>query len=105
MRLNAPNWARTATTRGPKRECRAFIGQLKRHYCAAHNGAELPCELSVKSNRHDFGVYFDVVAVHTEGNAAARQATYWLESNLPNDWDNQAAEEIGLLEQQQPAAP
>jgi hypothetical protein len=78
-------------------ECRAFISQLKRHYAAAHGGATPPCDLAVKHNRHDFGIYFDVVARHEEGNEGQRAAAYWLEAHTPEDWDVEAAAEIGLF--------
>lgn len=77
-----------------KKECRAYINQLGRHYAAAHAGAAIPCALSVCPNRHDFGVYFDVGAALDSD--AAVTAAMWLEKHMPEDWDHVAAAELGL---------
>jgi hypothetical protein len=74
-----------------RRECLAFINQLKRHYSERHGGAELPCRLDIKENPHDFGIYLDVVGYYGEGEpAGAEAAAFWLESNTPEFWDAEA---------------
>lgn len=86
--FGTPNYAERAQA-----ECRAYIGQLRRLFKTAH-GTEPPCGLEVRSNTHDFGVYYDVAASYT--GPAALEAALWLDSNLPSDWDHEAATELGL---------
>lgn len=80
------------------REMDAYKAQLVRHYAAAHGGANLPCELIITTNPHDFDQrvmdYYEVYALYGEG--ASQVAAFWLESELPEDWDHIAAAELGL---------
>lgn len=77
-----------------EKECTAYIQQLVRLYAEAHAGAALPCALKIDTNRHDFGTYYDVVAL--VANQADVTAALWLENHMPEDWDHVAAAELGL---------
>lgn len=74
-------------------ECEALIAQLKRHYKASHSGRALPCRLVVASNPHDFGTYHDVRAIFEE-DSPGETAAYWLESNTPEKWDDEAVQAL-----------
>jgi hypothetical protein len=74
------------------------MAQLKRHYAAAHNGAELPCMLKISENPHDYGqtwrIYYEVDAFYSD--ARTERAAIWLQDEIPEDWDHEAATELGL---------
>jgi hypothetical protein len=76
-------------------ECRRYIDALQAHYRAKHAGRDLPygCTLKIRSNPHDFGTYYDVVARFDTSNPAAERAAYWLESNAPCEWPEENPEE------------
>jgi hypothetical protein len=80
------------------REMTAYIGQLGRLYADAHGGAKLPCKLVITTNPHDFDRrvmdYYEVYAVYGDG--ASERAAFWLESEMPEDWDHVAAAELDL---------
>jgi hypothetical protein len=67
-------------------ECKRFIAQIQRHYPEPDNGY-----LRIKSNPHDFGTYFEVVAVFDENDA---QACAWAfavegdEKGVLQAWDD-----------------
>jgi len=73
-------------------ECRAYIGQLTRMF------GELPdgCRLIIRSCPHDFGSYLDVEAVFDSDNEPAVRFAYRMEDGLPELWDSEAREELGL---------
>lgn len=84
-----------------KAECRAFIGQLKRQF-AERLSACPSVSLAVKGNPHDFGTYYTVVAKYRETgdeekDAKCEELAYYLQDNLPEKWDDEAAKELGLL--------
>lgn len=102
LSLGASPWGVTPAQLGTEnyyershRELEAYMAQLARHYAAAHDGAALPCELKIAENRHDFGMYYDVAAVHS-GEGGDCEAAYWLEAHLPDDWDQAAAAQLDL---------
>jgi hypothetical protein len=67
-------------------ECRAFIEQLRRQFGQEPEGAQL----SVKSNPHDFGPYYEVVCYYDVGNTKAADYAWNLEANMPDKWDSWA---------------
>lgn len=71
-----------------RRECRAYIGLLRRTFGDEPDGASL----SIKANPHDFGTYLSVVC-HFDGEAAADYA-YRCEGQGPQYWDDQARLEL-----------
>lgn len=78
-------------------ECRAYGQQLRRHYFAAHQRAleDVGVAVKVQSNLHDYGSYREVVAVCEEDNGTAMNALFWLEANLPDNWDDEALAQLG----------
>lgn len=84
-----------------KAECRAFIGQLKRQFKERLEACP-SLSLAVKGNPHDFGTYYTVVAKYRETgdeekDAKCEDLAYYLQDNLPEKWDDEAATELGLL--------
>ena len=81
-----------------KKECRAYINQLTRMITAA--GKEIPdgFRLVVKGNAHDFGTYHEVACKFSDDNEAACELAYWVESNAPTNWDEQAKLELASAE-------
>lgn len=77
-----------------RRECRAFINQLRRVFGEEPDGAEL----RVKVERHDFGSYPEVVCYYDDENAEATEYAYKCEGDCPTNWDLPAIVEL------QPAA-
>jgi hypothetical protein len=74
-------------------ECKAYIGQLERQLLGTPRGG---LTLRVKSNAHDYGSYYSVVACFDEEDEAAQRAAYRLENEQPHEWDAIAREELGL---------
>ena len=77
-----------------KKECRAFINQIRRYY-------ELPinCRLKISSNPHDFGSYYSVDFVYEEDNAESMDAFLAIEGDKENRleyWDDEAKQELGI---------
>ncbi len=83
--VGAPDYAERA-----RRECRAYINQLKRMFGEPPEG----CSLRVKSFSHDFGSYHEVVAVFDDENEEAAEYAYRLESDGPEYWDAEAQAEL-----------
>lgn len=75
-----------------RRECRAFIGLLRRTLGDEPIGARL----SIKSNPHDFGEYLSVVCYFDSGDGEAIDYAYRCESDTPPYWDEQAKQELSL---------
>jgi hypothetical protein len=79
-------------------ECRAYIRQLHRHYEKA-NGCLIPMGLTLRKKNisHEYGTYYEVAAFFNDEDEDAMHASYWLESNLPEKWDDEAREELTRL--------
>lgn len=78
-----------------RKECLAFIHQLRRH--AANGGVSLEgVTLKMRGSAHDFGTYYEVVAYFEDDDAAAQEAAHWLEADVPEFWDEDAHIELGL---------
>ena len=75
-----------------RRECRAYINQLRRMFGEEPDGARL----SVKSNPHDFGSYLSVVCYFDGDNKAAADYAYHCEAKGPKEWDEEARRELEL---------
>lgn len=78
-----------------RKECHVFINQLIRAYHKAYNCA-LPhgFRLFVKSNSHDFGVYFEVAMTFNDDNTEAASTAMWFENNVPENWDDEAKSQL-----------
>lgn len=79
---------------GPRsrRECFAFIAQLRRMFGPEPEGAEL----RMTGFAHDFGTYHEVLCWYEDGNTAAMDYAFNCEGGMPSVWDDQAREELGL---------
>lgn len=77
-----------------RKECYAFIGQLRRLLGKEPDGAEL----RIKTESHDFGSYPEVVCYYDNDKPASVEYAFAAESNSPLNWDLQAIIEL------QPAA-
>jgi hypothetical protein len=75
-----------------RKECRAYIHQLRRVLGPEPEGASLV----IKSNPHDFGTYLTVVCMYDDTEAATLYA-YKCESDGPMTWDREAKRELGLI--------
>lgn len=75
-----------------RRECTAFINQIKRQL-GAEPGSAL---LSVKAFQHDFGTYHEVVCWYAEYDEEAYRYALRCESEMPEYWDEEARKELGL---------
>jgi hypothetical protein len=73
-----------------RRECRAYINQLRRLFGDEPEGARL----SVKSNPHDFGTYFSVVCYYDPDQPAAVEYALRCEGQGPREWDDEARREL-----------
>jgi hypothetical protein len=78
-----------------RRECRAYIGQLRRVLGPEPLGAHL----IVKSHLHDFGTYLSVACIFDPANRAAIEYAYRCESNSPEEWDRKAKVELRHLKE------
>jgi hypothetical protein len=76
--------------RQARKECRAYIGQLKRML------GEPPedCSLVIRSNPHDFGTYLSVEAQFNT--MAGQDYALMCDNKQPELWDDQARAELGL---------
>lgn len=77
-----------------RKELRAFINQLRRHFGNEPDGAEL----RTKTESHDFGSYTEVVCYYDYNKPASVEYAFNCESNSPTNWDLAATVEL------QPAA-
>jgi hypothetical protein len=73
-----------------KKECNAFIRQLRREFGNEPVGARL----YIKSNPHDFGNYYEVACKFDENCQEATEYAFDLEARLPENWDEKAKVEL-----------
>jgi hypothetical protein len=74
-----------------RKECRAFKAQCLR--VLEKEFKEITCLLKITSHPHDYGTYHDVEAFYD--NEEGLKQALWLESNTPENWDEQARMELG----------
>lgn len=76
-----------------RKECRAYVAQIKRHFAA--KGIAIPDGfLRIKSEAHDFGSYLEVACL--VNNEEEWDLALALESDGPENWDDEARKELGL---------
>lgn len=73
-----------------RRECRAYINQLRRVFGPEPAGAQL----GVRSNPHDFGNYLSVVCYYDPQIKQTVDYAFRCESNGPEEWDAEARREL-----------
>lgn len=76
-----------------RKECNAFIAQLRRQFGPEPAGARL----AVKANPHDFGTYYDVVCYFDTDLPESEEYAFKIDRELPAEWDAQALEALGLV--------
>jgi hypothetical protein len=77
-----------------KIECRAYINQLKRQFPEE----TMVVQLDLIRNVHDAGIYYEVGAPYRDDNEEQEEAAFYIENNLPNNWDDEAIIELELAE-------
>jgi hypothetical protein len=83
--VGSPDYARRA-----RRECRAYIRQLRRMFGKEPDGAQL----DIRANPHDFGTYYSVVCYYHPVKPASEDYAWRCESESPQHWDDQARQEL-----------
>jgi hypothetical protein len=73
-----------------RKECRVYIGQLRRMFGDEPDGARL----SIKSNPHDFGTYLSVICYYDPAIQASVDYAFRCEGKSPEEWDEQARQEL-----------
>lgn len=76
-----------------RKECEVFREQLRREFGKEPEGAKL----RVKSFAHEFGNYMEVVCYFDEHNEDAVNYAFKLEGETPENWDEEAKKELGLV--------
>jgi hypothetical protein len=84
-----------------KRECRAYINQLRRWLIAQGHGEKLArvesegaFRLYTKANAHDFGTYHEVEVKIEGDNEEAVELAYLIDGSGPREWDDEAKKEL-----------
>lgn len=73
------------------RECQAYMAQLQRKFNPQH------AYFSVRSFRHEFGSYREVVVVYEPTNEESIDEAFHIENNAPENWDEAAKLELALM--------
>jgi hypothetical protein len=76
--VGSPDYARRA-----REECNRFINLIRHVVGPEPEGARL----TVKSNPHDFGTYYEVVCYYDTENEEARKYAYRCERDAPTRWE------------------
>jgi hypothetical protein len=74
-----------------RRECRAYINQLKRQW---PDWETVGVAFRISSNPHDFGTYHDVEVVWDDQGEEQIRLAYAIEGELPEKWDQEAQAEL-----------
>lgn len=77
-----------------RKECYAFIHQLRRQFGEEPYGARL----RVKSNPHDFGTYLEVVCDYNDNCEESQEYAFKCEGEAWPNWDDTAKAELAELE-------
>ena len=75
-----------------RKECRAYIAQLRRVFGAEPEGARLV----IRGNSHDFGTYYEVAVKYDCDDEKATRYAFKLEAEQPATWDAEAKAELGI---------
>ena len=80
------------------KECRAYIALLRRTMGTEPTGARL----AIKSREHDFGTYLSVCCFFDSNVQEAIDYAYRCEASGPQEWDQQARQELNLNAHSEP---
>jgi len=70
-----------------KAECKRFVEQILRYYPLPENGMGY---LKIKANPHDFGIYYEVIAIFDDADELSTDWAYaveWDELDVLDNWD------------------
>jgi len=84
-----------------QKECRAFLNQLIR----IHGNPPANARLAVKGFNHEFGTYYEVVVIYDDEVEEAEEYAFLLEGNIPEEWDDEALEEMSTTPPEQTETP
>ena len=73
-----------------KMEIRAYANQIKRMFPNMPQGVSL----KIQKNPHDFGTYHELAIKFESDNEEASNFAYDIENNTPENWDEQARQEL-----------
>lgn len=94
--VGTPDYAKQA-----RKECTAFINQLRRLFGEEPDGARL----RIKSNPHDYGSYYEVTVQYDPEEAAALAYALKCEREAPEEWDDLARTELKAAAPAKATAP
>lgn len=77
-----------------RRECGAFIRQIRRQLGEEPENAEL----RIRPNHHDYGTYYEVAVYYDCQCEEAVEYAIMVEKNTPQFWDAIARQELGLAD-------
>src|ERR1051325_2014191 len=75
-----------------RKQCRAYIGQLRRELGPEPIGAHLTLRL----NPHDFGTYLSVICYFDDEHKESIDYAFKCEGQGPKFWDGESQRELGL---------
>lgn len=75
-----------------RKECRVFRNQLMRMVEKNFPGREV--DIMIKSNLHEYGIYLELAIKFDENDERSVDLAYWIDSNLPQYWDEEAKKEL-----------
>ena len=81
-------------TERARKECRAYINQIRRAFGDPPMGGAL----KIISCPHDFGTYYEVVAFFDDRFPDSVQWAFGVEEGLPDEWDEEAKVELTFLD-------
>lgn len=84
--VGEPNFHKRATN-----EMTAFCNQLYRQF---PNAREIGVYFRIRWENHDFGQYGEVVAAYDMDDEEAMNFAYHVENNLPDNWDEEALNDL-----------
>lgn len=77
-------------------EASVYRAQLTRHAAAAGRPMPERVQLRLSPEHHDFGTYYEVVALVEEDDEEGWEWAVWLEGGGPERWDEEARAALGL---------
>lgn len=91
--VGSPDFAERA-----RNEVRAYIAQLTRYIEARNRRIPEGFQLRIELQPHDFGDYYEVTARFDGECKESWELAMFLEDESPENWDDIAKKELGLLE-------
>lgn len=79
-----------------KKEATQFIRMLYGLLSDQFGPDNVAIAIRNKGFPHDFGTYHEVCAFYNPDNQKSVEQAFWLESNTPAEWDEQARKALGL---------